>query len=81
MDPNVEKVLDLIESFGYEETSYDKASFLGYYKVYMKKLLGHLTEKNADRVEDFKKGAKEFMEFIKANFEDLNFYTPKNYDT
>ena len=54
---------------------------MNYYKPYMKKLLEYLKEKNPDRVEGFKEGAKEFMAFVKNNIEDLTFYTPKNFDT
>ncbi len=35
----VEKVNDIVDSFHYEETSFDKAGFQGYFKGYMKKLL------------------------------------------
>ena len=51
-----------------------------YYKGYMKKLLTHLKEKNPDRVDGFKAGAQEFMGWVKNNFDDMTFYTPKNFD-
>ena len=47
----------------------------------MKKVLGYVTENKPDRVEDFKAGAKEIMGWAKANFDDIEFYTPRDYDT
>lgn len=38
----VEKVIDVVDSFQYGETSFDKAGFVAYFKGYMKKLLGYL---------------------------------------
>lgn len=43
---NVEKVLDVIDIFKYEETSHDVASFTAYFKVYMKKLLTYIEGKD-----------------------------------
>ena len=79
-DPNVEKVIDLVDAFGYEETSYDKPQFEKYFKGYMKKVLDYLKANKKDRVDTFMKGARALFEWIKANFGDLTFYTPKDYD-
>lgn len=49
-DQNVEKVIDIVDSFNYGETSFDKAGFDAYFKGYMKKLLGHLKNQKPDRV-------------------------------
>lgn len=35
----VAKVIDLVDAFRYEETSFDLEGFKGYFKNYMKKLL------------------------------------------
>ena len=75
------KVLDLVDSFGYEETSHDKASFGAYFKPYMKKVLTHLTANQADRVESFKNGAKEFFKWVNEHVDDISFYTPRNFDS
>ena len=58
----------------------EKASFLEWYKKFMKKILNHLTEKKSDRIDQFKIGAKEFQSFIKENFDDFTIYTPKSFD-
>lgn len=76
-----EKVIDILDAYTYGETAYDKPQFMGYFKAYMKKVLDHLQKNNPDRVDKFKAGAKEFMGWIKENFDDLGFYTPSNYDT
>lgn len=77
----VEKALDIVDSFGYEETSHDKASFGAYFKPYMKKLLGYLSKEKPERVDSFKAGAQAFFKWVNENVEDITFYTPKNYDT
>lgn len=46
----------------------------------MKKVLGHLNEKNPDRVAPFKAGAAAFFKWAKENFDELSFYTGQNYD-
>jgi uncharacterized protein with GYD domain len=76
----VVKVLDVMESFDYQETSFDKASYGAYLKGYMGKVLKHLEEKKPDRVAAFKAGAKEMGTWIMSNFNDFTFYTPKSYD-
>ena len=40
-----------------------------------------MKEKNPDRVDGFKEGCKQFMTFVKNNFDDFSFYTPKSFDT
>lgn len=76
----VEKVLDLVDSFGYEETSHDKASFGGYFKAYMMKVKAHLTKTSPERVEKFMAGGREYFKWVNANFDDLSFYTAKDFD-
>lgn len=47
----------------------------------MKKVLGYLKEKKPERVDAFMKGGRAFFDWVKANFEDLSFYTPSDYET
>lgn len=75
----VAKVIDIVDNFALEETSFDQAGFNSYFKDYMKKVLGHLKANKPDRVEAFMAGAKEFFAWAKANFDDLVFYY-KDYD-
>lgn len=76
----VEKVIDLVDNFNYAETGFDKAGFVAYFKVFMKKILDHLTANKPDRVAAFKAGAKDLFAFLKDNFDDLTIYTPSDYD-
>ncbi len=78
---NLPKVIDLVDGFNYQDTSFDKDGFEKYFKAYMKKVLGHLKENNANRVKPFMDGARKFFDWIKENFGDFTFYTPSDYDT
>jgi hypothetical protein len=80
-DPSITRVIDIVDGFNFQETSFDKAGFEAYFKGYMKKILGHLKANKADRVESFMAGARKFFDWIKQNFEDFSFYTPSDYDT
>lgn len=71
VDPNVEKVNNIIDAFQYRETSFTKASFQNWIKGYMKKLKDHLDANNKDRVEGFMKGAKEMVGFVLQRFDDF----------
>ena len=53
---------------------------MNYFKGYIKKVLEHLKAKNPDRVEGFKEGCKQFLTYVKNNFDDFTFYTPQSYD-
>jgi hypothetical protein len=79
-DETVSKVVDLIDGFSYQETSFDKAGFETYFKTYMKKILAHLKANKADRVDSFMAGARKFFDWIKQHFDDITFYTPSDYD-
>lgn len=77
----VVKVLDVMDSFDYKETVFDKKSYGTYLKAYMGKILEHLTKNKPDRVEAFKVGAKAMGSWIMSNYGDFTFYTPKSYDS
>ncbi len=62
-------MIDLVNAFRYEETTFDKKGFTAYFKDYMKKLLTWLGENKKDRVEAFKTGGKEFFKWALANFD------------
>ena len=52
-----EKVLDVIDSFKYQETSFTKGQFTTHIKGYMKKVKEHLTKNKPERVDAYMKGA------------------------
>lgn len=76
----VAKVIDLVDAFRYEETSFDLEGFKGYFRSYMKKLLEWLQKNKPERVEAFKNGAKVFFGWATKNFDELSFYTGQQYD-
>lgn len=72
LDPNVEKVNNIIDAFHYQETSFAKADFQNWVKGYMKKLKDHLEANCPDRLDGFMKGAKEMVGFILGRFNDFS---------
>jgi len=79
----VEKVNDLIDAFGYEETSMEKADWGKYIKSFINKVL-ELKTKNgatAEAIATFKANAGAFVKYIQSKFADLTIYTPKDYDS
>lgn len=62
---NVEKVIDLVDAFIYQETTFDLPSYEKYFKGYMKKVLGHLKAKKPERVDGFMKGGRAFFDWIR----------------
>eukprot|EP01017_Pseudomicrothorax_dubius_P032570 TRINITY_DN4276_c0_g1_i1.p1 TRINITY_DN4276_c0_g1~~TRINITY_DN4276_c0_g1_i1.p1 ORF type:complete len:191 (+),score=68.93 TRINITY_DN4276_c0_g1_i1:128-700(+) len=73
-------VLDLLDTFHYQETTFSKSDYVTYIKGYMKKVKGYLEERNPSRVEPFMKGAQEMVKWIVANFDKFSFYAPESYD-
>jgi hypothetical protein len=58
------KVLDVVDSFQYQETSFGKSDFVAYVKQYMKKVKELLEKSKPDRVAGFMKGAQEMVKFV-----------------
>ena len=76
----VAKINDLIDAFGYLETSYDKKDWQTYFKGFAKPILERMTANKSPRLAEFKKGAGEFVKFISEKFADITIYTPKDGD-
>lgn len=71
-----EKVLDVQHNFNLVEVPLSKADFKDYIKGYMKQLKEHLAKVKPERVEQFQKGAMEFVKKVMgAKFEEYTFYT------
>ncbi|KAJ7180142.1 translationally controlled tumor-associated [Mycena crocata] len=75
LEDGATQVNNVVFSFRLQSTQFDKKSFLGYLKGYMKAVKGKLAE---DRVADFEKGAAAFAKKVVANFKDYEFYTGEN---
>jgi len=72
LEEGATQVNNIVHSFRLQATSFDKKSFLGYLKGYMKAVKARLPE---ERVEAFEKGAQAYAKKIVANFKDFEFYT------
>jgi hypothetical protein len=78
----VEKVNDLIDAFGYVETSFEKADWITYFKGLVKEVLAKKTASGAtaEDLVKFKANAGAFVKLITGKFADLTIYTPKDND-
>eukprot|EP01111_Echinosteliopsis_oligospora_P011383 TRINITY_DN374_c0_g1_i1.p1 TRINITY_DN374_c0_g1~~TRINITY_DN374_c0_g1_i1.p1 ORF type:complete len:170 (+),score=45.04 TRINITY_DN374_c0_g1_i1:391-900(+) len=79
-DDVAQTVNNLEDAHKLQVTSYDKKSYLGHLKAYMKRVVEHLKENNPSRVEPFQKGAQEMAKKIIAKFDDYQFYTGESMD-
>ncbi|KRW99548.1 Mss4-like protein [Pseudocohnilembus persalinus] len=75
-----EKVIDIVDTYQYQTTSFDKKGYLTHFKKYMKRVLEHLQENKPERVDGFKKEAAEFVKWVQANFDEFEFYIPESFD-
>jgi soluble cytochrome b562 len=82
VDDTTEKKLDIVHSFRLESTSFDKKSYLGHLKDYMKKVTAKLKEKGAseDEVKEFQTGAQTLAKKIAGNFKDYEFFIGESMD-
>lgn len=81
-DDNTQQVIDVVHSFRLNETQFDKKSYLGHLKGYMKKVKETMKEKGAsdDDVKAFETGASGFAKKIVANFKDYEFLIGESMD-
>lgn len=63
-DDSKEKVIDVVDAFKYQETSFDKKGYTDYIKSYMKRVKGHLDTTKPERSAAFMKGATEMCKWI-----------------
>lgn len=80
VDDSSYQVIDVVDSFRLEQTSFDKKGFLTCIKAYMKAIKAKLEEKNPDRIAIFEKGAQTYVKKILENFGDYDFYTGDSMD-
>ncbi|KAG9748189.1 hypothetical protein KCU73_g7152, partial [Aureobasidium melanogenum] len=64
------------------ETSFDKKSYLGHLKQYMKKVKESMKEKGAsdEEVKEFETGASTFAKKVVGSFKDWEFFTGESMD-
>lgn len=80
LENGAEQVINIVHSFRLQSTQFDKKSYLGYLKGYMKAVKAKLAESNPDRVPEFEKGAAAFAKKIVGSFNDWEFYTGESMD-
>ena len=82
LDDNAQTVLDVVHSFRLNETQFDKKSYLGHLKTYMKKVKEGLKANGAsdETVKDFETKAAAYAKKIVANFKDYEFLIGESMD-
>lgn len=81
-DDAAQTVIDVVHSFRLTSTSFDKKSYLGHLKDYMKKVKNQLKENGAseETVKEFETGASSYAKKIVSNFKDYDFYIGESMD-
>ncbi|KAN0023479.1 hypothetical protein ACTFIU_009233 [Dictyostelium citrinum] len=74
------QVIDVVEGMRLQPTQFDKKSYTGYIKAYMKEIVTRLEENNPSRVAGFKKDAADFVKGVLGKFDEYEFYTGENMD-
>jgi len=82
LDDNKQMVLNIAHSFRLSETSFDKKSYLGHLKGYMKNIKKKLEENGSspEEVKAFETGAAAYAKKIIANFKDYEFLIGESMD-
>ena len=76
-----ETVINVVDAHKLNELTLSKKDCMGMVKALMKRTVGHLTEKNPDRVDAFKKGATELVKFVMGKFDEMQVFVGENMDT
>jgi hypothetical protein len=81
-EDQAQQVLDVVHSFRLNETQFDKKSYLGHLKAYMKKVKETLKTNGAsdETIAEFEKGAGAYAKKIVANFKDYEFLIGESMD-
>ncbi|KAK3644412.1 hypothetical protein LTR56_009664 [Elasticomyces elasticus] len=81
-EDSAQQVIDIVYSFRLNETSFDKKSYLGHLKQYMKKVKETMKANGAsdESVQEFEKGAQGKAKEIVSNFKDYEFLIGESMD-
>ena len=81
-DENAPTVVDIVDSFGYNELpGFAKKDFMVYIKGFLAAVSAKLEAKGkADRIPEFKKGATEAVKLIVARYDEFQIYAGKDYN-
>lgn len=80
VDDGSYEVIDVVDCCRLEPTGYDKKSYMGHIKEYMKNIKKRLEESNPGRLPIFEKGAATYVKKVLENFSKYDFYTGENMD-
>jgi hypothetical protein len=75
-------VINVVNNFRLNETSFDKKSYLGHLKQYMKAVKEKMKARNAseEEIKEFETGAQTFAKKVVGSFKDWEFYTGESMD-
>ena len=71
LESSAKKVVDIVDAFRLQETSWDKKGFMGYIKGFMQRIAEKLPE---DRRDKFKADAPAAVKSLLARFDELQFF-------
>lgn len=77
LESAAKKVVDIIDAFRLQETSWDKKGFMGYIKGFMKKVAEKLP---AERKDKFMAEAPAAVKMLLGKFDELQFFTGESSD-
>ena len=77
LESTSKKVVDLVDAFRLQETSWDKKGFMGYIKTFMKAVAEKLSP---ERKEAFMAAAPAAVKELLGKFDELQFFTGENGD-
>ncbi|THY31999.1 hypothetical protein D6D01_02741 [Aureobasidium pullulans] len=81
-DDTASTALDVVHSFRLAETSFDKKSYMGYLKQYIKKVKEHMKSRDAseDEIKEFETGVKSYVSSDTFKKFKYDFYTGESMD-
>lgn len=81
-DDQAQTVIDVVHSFRMNETSFDKKTYLGHLKGYMKAVKSKMQENKApeEDIKAFETGAQSYAKKIVAGFKDYEFLIGESMD-
>jgi len=82
LEDNAVTVIDIVDSFRFSSTQYDKKAYLTHLKGYMKKVKEELKKKEAteDYIRGFESKAQAFAKKVVGNFKLYDFYIGESMD-
>ncbi|OXB71415.1 UNVERIFIED_CONTAM: hypothetical protein H355_005402 [Colinus virginianus] len=80
VDAGTETVVDVVDAFRLQETTFSKKEFGVYIKGYMQRVKALLEKERPDRVDKFMSGAQALVKKILGGFDDFQFFLGESAD-